>query len=234
MTERGMTKLEKESPFSGRTAILGGTFNPVHVGHLRFALEAAHGLDLAKVELTPCAVPPHKPGTNLLPFDLRLSLLHAAVEGEPLLAVSHLEAELTPPSYTCNLLAAWTEIHRQTPVFVLGDEDFRCLDSWRDGLRLVELADLVVVPRAGQGERLFRQAVARFWPDAPVVEQDGLLVASCTQDRLCVFLPLPRLDISASHLRESWKRGDNLRFLVPDAVLHLLRTHRDELLKFWN
>lgn len=222
------------SPFAGRTAILGGTFNPVHVGHLRFALEAVQRLDLSRVELTPCAVPPHKSAAGLLPFDLRTALLQAAVEGEPQLAVSTLEAELTPPSYTYNLLKAWADAHGDTPVFVLGDEDFRCLDSWRDGLRLAELADLVVVPRAGQGAQLFRQAVARFWPDAPVIRQDDLLVTSCAPERQCLYLPLPRLDISASQVREGWLRGDNLRFLMPDAVLHLLRTHRDEVAKFWN
>lgn len=227
--------------FSGRTAILGGTFNPVHSGHLRLALEVAEGLRLARVELTPCAVPPHKAAEGLLPFELREAFLRAALENPPStdgphIAISTLEAELPPPSYTANLLTAWAELRGEPPLFVLGDEDFACLHSWRDGLSLPDMADFAVVPRSGTGSRLFVETVSRRWPDlhpepfTPVPNAQFVRFAS---GRACVYLPLPRLDISASQVRKHWCLGQNPRYLVPDAVLRLMHAHKMELCRAW-
>lgn len=216
--------------------ILGGTFNPVHIGHLRLAMEAAQALNLERVELTPCATPPHKPLAGLLPFALRADLLRAAVHGVPRLTVSTLEGELPAPSYTRNLIRAWTERHGAVPLFILGDEDFACIDLWKQGMELPGVADLLVVPRSGSGTDLFADTLARLWPDAPlrtVPNVPGCLCATLAKGRNCFFLPLPRLDISASRIREDWCAGRDVRFLMPDNALELMRCEREAFLRAW-
>lgn len=220
-----------------RIGILGGTFNPVHVGHLRLALEAAEALRLDRVHLTPCSVPPHKPGDNLLPFALRVLLLRAAVEGTPRLYVDTVEAALPAPSYTWNLLAAWRDKGGETPCFLLGDEDFAMLPSWHRGAELPGLADFAVVPRSGMDAAVFQQALERLNPAAttrPVPGSPGLLEASPVRGRRCFFLPVPRLDISASKVRALWCAGAELRYLVPDAALAVMSAQRGILERCWN
>ncbi|MDR2727132.1 MAG: nicotinate-nicotinamide nucleotide adenylyltransferase, partial [Deltaproteobacteria bacterium] len=132
-----------------RVGILGGTFNPVHVGHLRLAIEAAERLNLDRVVLMPAHTPPHKDRADLLPFALRVELLQAAVEHSPILSVTELEAELPPPSYTWNSLAAWKSRRPDDlGVFILGAEDFANLNTWHRGLELPTLMDLAVMARA--------------------------------------------------------------------------------------
>lgn len=223
-----------------RTGILGGTFNPVHIGHLRLATAVGEALHLDAVELMPCAVPPHKPDTGLLSFEMRASLLRAALEGTPSgevsLHVNMLEGKLSSPSFTWNLLHAWHDQHpEETPLFILGGEDFAQMDTWHRGLELPTRTSLVVVPRAGRCEQSFLDTLARFWPEAVVQpdSREGILSADMPGGTSCFFLPLPYLDISASTVRTKWMRGESIRYLTPDPVIELLDTYRDEIRRSW-
>lgn len=220
--------------------IMGGTFNPVHIGHIRHAVEVGEALGLDKVLLTPAAVPPHKSGRGLLPFALRVELVRAAVAGVPRLGVNTLEGELDGPSYTYVSLEEWRKRHGVEPYFLMGVEDFTALDSWYRGLELPRLAHLVVVPRAGSDRDIFRAAVRRYWPD-------GILCA-CPVDTppavcretvrlpgggLCTFLSVPRLDVSASFVRERWLAGRELHGLLPGGALAALVARREEVDHIW-
>lgn len=231
-----------------RVGILGGTFNPVHTAHLRLAAAAAEALGLERVELMPGAVPPHKPAAGLLPFDLRCSLLEAAVSEYPQLSVSRLEGELPPPSYTWNLIMAWKKRHNgDTPLFILGAEDFAQIGTWRRGLELPGIASFLVVPRGKADEDAFRGTLERIFPGikirtlprpdetGTVSEKEGeLLYAAPSKDTVCLFLPLPLLDISASAVRVKWIRGESIRYLTPDPVISGLETHADEIRDCWS
>lgn len=237
-----------------RIGILGGSFNPVHAGHLRLAIEVAEALRPERIDLVPCAVPPHKSGHDLLPFALRLALLESAVRPFPALAVNALEGGRGGPSYTWDTLQAYRAADPGgTPFFILGGEDFEMLPHWHKGAELPRIADFVVVPRAGSGPEAFRAALAAHWPDAvrltpasPAPEgtpaepphpaqgmERHLLPGGPYGETTLTFLPLPRLDISASLLRAKWLRGADIRLLVPDGVDELLRTYADAVRSCW-
>lgn len=227
-----------------RTGILGGTFNPVHAGHIRHALEVGEALGLERVLLTPAAVPPHKPGTGLLPFAWRVDLIRAAVRNVPLLDVNTLEGELDGPSYTFVSLTAWRERHPDAmPFFLMGVEDFAVLHTWYRGLELPGLARLVVVPRAGSDRELFHAVIERHWPgavagavctDQPVgVPCPGRESVRLPGGGMCDFLPVPRLDISASFVRKRWLADRDVHGLVPDGTLALLEAHRPDVRRAW-
>ena len=241
-----------------RVGILGGTFNPVHNGHLRLAVEVGEALGLERVLLTPCASPPHKTHDGLLPFDLRVAFLREAVRGIPLLEVSTLEGELDGPSYTW---ASLSERHRragtcadpdacplpvpaQRPFFMMGAESFSALHTWRRGLELPKLGHLVMVPRGGDERSVFRESIRRYWPgsladaDEPgesAFERETVALAGPDAGGgHCTFLPVPRLDISSTFIRQRWCEGRSLAGLIPEAVLELMEQERATLDALWN
>lgn len=251
-----------------RIGILGGTFNPVHNGHLRHAVEVGEALGLTRVMLTPCASPPHKSMSELLPFELRVAFLREAVRGLPMLEVSTLEGDLEGPSYTWASLSEWHRRHsapvaetdgpngvragdmlpeaEARPFFMMGAESFAALATWRRGLEMPKLAHLVMVPRGGEDRALFHTSIRRFWPDTVLPEDAGMdgsadpfqsetviLVGPCTGGGSCTFLPVPRLDISSTFVRQRWREGRSLAGLVPKGVLALMKEHESTLKAVW-
>lgn len=218
-----------------RVGIFGGTFNPVHIGHLRAAIEVAEALGLEAVELVPAARPPHKHGNGLLDFPLRLALCRLAVAGLSGFSVNPLEADRPGPSYTWDTL---TELRRTRPddalVFILGMGDLLCLGQWKDGYELGRLASLAVHARAGLGLATFTDCLRVHGPVMGATPTDDPTVWTLGGGRCISFVPVARLDISASEIRERWRRGARLNHLVPDAVLRELLRHEDALAACWH
>lgn len=222
--------------------ILGGTFNPVHIGHLRLATAVAEALHLRHVDLMPCAVPPHKADSGLLSFEMRVSLLRGALEtaphgaADPRLRVSTLEGELPHPSYTWNLITEWRKRNpSDAPIFIIGCEDFQHLDTWYRGTELPCITHFVVVPRCHADETTFRKTIGHYWPSATLSEADenGLLSAAITDETSCLYLPLPHLEISASFIRAKWLLGESIRYLTPDPVIDILETYSKDVRQCW-
>ena len=226
-----------------RIGILGASFNPVHIGHLRLALEAREMLALTYVDLLPCALPPHKPATGILPFSLRVRLLRAAVQGLVGLRINLMEGEREGPSYTWDSLQSYAAGQPDARhFFLLGCEDFCTLPQWRKGLDLPRLADFVVVPRDGAGEERFMQAVRQNWPEAVTCSPDpATRMAKLSNARAfalpegarLLYLPLTRLDISASFLRRHFMAGLDMHFLLPPASLECLEAERGAIEECW-
>ena len=231
--------------------LLGGTFNPVHSGHVRLAIEVRelvlpdarcpgagrHG-QVDRVDLVPCASPAHKAHDNMLPFSLRVAMARAAVGGVEGVFVNPLEGERAGPSYTHDTLTAY---HERAPedrlLFVLGDDAFRTLPTWHRGLELPRQCDMLIIPRAGMDAQQFADVVREFWPGAAcTVEPQGCradVAATTARGGRVFWRPLPRLDISSSTLRQRWLDGDDLTCLVPEAALGILREHRDTVTACW-
>jgi len=224
-----------------KIGVLGGSFNPVHNGHLRLALEAVERLGLDRLEMVPAARPPHKPETGLLGFDARVSLLEAAVSGEPCLLVNLLEGARQGPSYTYHTLEAYHALFPGDEIFfILGAGDLLTLPSWFQGLELIDLANLAVGARphvSGFGLEFSRvlEFVTRHWPKAlPEASPDkGGTVWSFASGNRLFYLEIPLLEISAAYVREQWRRGRSIRGLVPESVEQGLLSMRSDTSKAW-
>ncbi|MBL8298638.1 MAG: nicotinate-nucleotide adenylyltransferase [Rhodanobacteraceae bacterium] len=195
-------------------ALFGGTFDPVHYGHLRAAWEAAERLD-AEVRLLPANVPPHR-AQPVLDADQRVELLRIALAGQSRLSLDTRELGRAGPSYTVDTLHGLrAEIGPERPLILLvGADAFAGLPSWNRWLRLFDLAHVGVLTRPGP---------ARALP--PELEQqiqtrhcalDGVWRA---RDAGCIVsLDVTDLDISATAIRAEYAAGREPRFLLPDAV----------------
>jgi nicotinate-nucleotide adenylyltransferase len=183
--------------------ILGGTFNPPHVGHLVMAQEARDQLGLDRVVLMPAGVPPHKSVASEAPgAEARLALCRVATAGEPGVEVSDAEVLRQGPSFTVDTLRGLHERHpEQELTFIVGGDMAETLPSWREPESVLSLARLAVAERSG----VRREALAARL--APLQGADRV-----------VFFDMPRLDISSSDVRARVAAGRPIRHLVPDAV----------------
>jgi len=213
-----------------KIGILGGSFNPVHTGHVRMAVEVLEQLGLDRVELVPASKPPHKRGKDVLPFDLRMELVDRAIADIPGLGANPLEAERSGPSFTCDTLTCYraqapeNEFH-----FILGASTFLEVHNWHHGLEIPSLASLVVVNRWEAADNV-AGFVTEHWPEA-VPEETGLWRLS--GGNAIRLLDTPRLDIKGGQIRARWRDRRNLSLLVPAGVRDLLEERADEIEHHW-
>ena len=193
----------------GSVGILGGTFDPIHHGHLVIAEEAREVLGLERVLLVPASTPPHKPDRALTAAAHRLAMVELAVAGNPAFAVSGIEVERGGSSYTVETLEALLGDGVADPWFILSTEALAGFPAWRRPDRILELCRLAVVPR-GNHESLDAAWVREHFPGR--------------EDRI-VFLPGPLLPISGSVVRRRAAVGRSVRYLVPDAVARYIADH---------
>jgi nicotinate-nucleotide adenylyltransferase len=181
-----------------RLGVLGGTFDPVHIGHLVLAETARHQLKLEKVLFVPAGDPWRKPSQAVSSAAHRLRMTELAIEGNTDFGIDTSEIEREGPSYTVETLAA---LRRQLSpddelYFLLGEDALADLPHWRDPARIAELAQIAVAPRQG-----------------------SILVETLPfpRERL-IGIEMPYIGVSSTSLRERAERGLSLRYLVPAAV----------------
>ena len=219
----------KHSPF---VAIFGGSFNPIHLGHMRLVLEVLEATEPKRFDLLPCARPPHKGCRDILPFELRVEMLRAATQGLDKVRINVMENERDGPSYTADTLQLYADREPQfRHCFIIGAEDFPLIRTWFQWERIPQLADILVVPRAGFGHKEFDDTVHDLWPESvpmtppcPAMDAAYALPGVANAGWL-LHLPLPRLDIRSELIRERLLADRSVRFLVPDAVNAILLDH---------
>jgi nicotinate-nucleotide adenylyltransferase len=211
------------SQFTARPAVgvFGGTFDPIHYGHLRLAEELGEALNLAEVRIIPAGQPPHR-GVPRTPAAHRLEMTRLAVAGNPRFRLDDREVQLARASYTFDTLTDLrAELGPQRPIWLLmGADAFLGLPTWKEWKRLFDLAHIAVAHRPGyrleQSDALndgLRQELERRQlagpPDAPAG---------------CVLLkPITPLDIAATDIRSRLQEGRSVRYLVPDSVLDYIQ-----------
>lgn len=206
-----------ERAAAGPLGILGGTFDPVHNGHLRAAVEVLESCRLSGMRLVPAGQPPHR-RPPVAPADLRLRMLRAAVEGDTRLSVDDRELRRRGPSYMVETLTSLrAEIGQRPLCLVLGADAFLGLPTWHRWQELFGLAHLIVIDRPGwqltvAGE-LARQLANRR-------DEDVAALARAPAGAIRVQA-ITRLEISSSAIRALVAAGGDPRFLVPDAVREL-------------
>lgn len=181
-----------------RLGILGGTFNPIHTGHLLLAECARQQCRLDQVWFMPAASPPHKSSRHLLDGRRRLALIRLAIRAHPCFRASDLELRLGGVSYTIRTVQALKALHpRARLFFIIGSDMLKV--PW---YRFETLRRLCIFVVAGR-------------PGAAVRRHSGIR-----------RIVMPQVEISSSMIRQRLRRGQSIRYLVPDAVLHSLVRHR--------
>ena len=193
-----------------RVGILGGTFNPPHLGHLVCAQEAYLQLGLDRVMLIPARIPPHKPVEDEPGPEHRLELCRLAVDGDERFSVSDLETFRPGPSFTVDTLQ---ELHATEPdnelFLIVGGDVAAGLPLWNEPERVLELARLAVAKRRGTPRSRVDQALA------------GLRGGQRAE-----FFRMPRIGISSTLLRRRVRAGEPIRYMVPDAVERYIGAQR--------
>jgi nicotinate-nucleotide adenylyltransferase len=201
--------------------IFGGTFNPIHLGHLRAAEEVREALGLARVVFVPSADPPLKRSgpEGIAPAAERLAWVELAIRGNPAFSVDPLELGRAGPSYTVDTLR---ELARRLaparPVFIVGCDAFAELAAWREPKALLELAHFAVVTRPpGRGSLAdwIPPELAAELALAPGGEEARHRSAGSWLRRV----PIRALDVSSTDVRRRLREGRSVRYLLPDPVL---------------
>ncbi len=190
-----------------RIGILGGTFNPVHVGHLAMAEGAREALRLERVLFIPANVPPHKDALGLAPCEDRLRMLHLALDGNPDFEVSDVECERPAPSYTVDTLKALREgLDADAEMFfIIGADSVPELPTWHRIDDLVHMCTIVPVNRPGISLENMSALAKAIGAD----EAEALL-------RRLIHLPL--VDVSSTEIRKRVRTNRSIRYLVPEQV----------------
>lgn len=211
----------------GLLAVLGGTFDPIHFGHLRLAQEAAEALGAAEVHIVPAGTPPHRWEPVASP-EHRAEMVRRAIAGNPLFRLDLSELERGGKSYSVDTVAALrAQAGAQRPICLLmGADAFLGLETWHCWRELFTLAHLVVAHRPGFDFGSFERNLppelqgefeARWIEHAEALAQRP---AGCIR-----LQPITPLDISSTAIRRALKTGRSPRYLLPDVVLDYIRSN---------
>ncbi len=208
-----------------KTGILGGTFNPIHLAHLRIAEEVEQACELDRVLFIPAADPPHKDVAGEVSFKHRLAMVEAAIRSHPDFYASDLEIRRSGKSFSVDTLEI---LRREDPTgqryFIIGLDSYRDIASWKDFARLFSLCHLVVTTRPGVdvNEPLAPLPVA-IHQDFCYDEQAGRMQHK--SGNYLIFLKETYLDISSTQIRKMLAEGRSVRHLVPPAVADYIEAH---------
>lgn len=205
--------------------VLGGTFDPIHHGHLRLAEEAADRLGLAAVSLIPAGQPPHRAAPRVA-AEHRLAMVQAAIAGNPLLQVDAGEIAAAGPSYTVLTLERLRATHGplQPLVLLLGADAFLGLTTWHRWRELFDLAHIAVATRPSHVLEIGQMATELA---AEFRRRQAHAAAALVTAPVGVIIPfgITPLDISATAIRAGLAAGASVRYLLPDGVLEYIQRH---------
>lgn len=200
--------------------ILGGTFDPVHFGHLRTALDVQQYLSLSEVRFIPCGEPPHREKPLATPLQ-RLAMVRAAIAGQEKFTADDREIRRGGPSYMVDTLASLKkDFQNESLCLMLGTDAFNGLEKWHRWQEIFELANIVVMQRpAFMGQPLVNELLLAKLKQRVLTAES---FQKTIQGGIC-FIPVTQLDISATAIRQQYQQGKDIQFFLPDSVLTLIR-----------
>ena len=199
--------------------VYGGTFDPIHYGHLRTALEVKEHFALDELRLLPCAQPAHRADPEVS-ADMRLQMIKLAIEGYPQFACDTRELKRAGPSYMVDTLASIrAEIAAVPLVLFIGTDAFNGLTAWHRWQNLCDYAHIVVMTRP----HFEPEPLADFFKDKLVDDRQSL--KSCPGGKI-YFQRVTQLDISATSIRQMFADKKNTSFLLPESVIDFIQANR--------
>ena len=212
-----------------RVGILGGTFNPIHFGHLAAAEEVCDRLMLDQAIFIPSFLPPHKSGEGLPSAEQRQEMVRLAIEGNPRFAVSDLEIRRGGTSYTIDTIKALQQIHDGADLyFITGLDSFLEIGTWKEWERLLTLCSFVVLSREGHR---FRSIAELGFLNAAEHDLDRLDARERTRtviesgDMRIHLERVPLYEISSTDIRNRVRGGRSIKYHLPDAVERYIIEH---------
>ena len=202
-----------------RLGLFGGTFNPIHLGHLRAAEEITELMGLKNILFIPSASPPHKNNRPLIEFSHRFEMVRLAIAERPGFSVSDMEARRQGLSYTVDSLRQLHVSYKGSleAYFIVGYEAFIDMPIWREYRELFALTNFVVINRPGydakKTEHLLKETVSSDFAWDPIQE-----TFACPGKKNVFYRGVTRLDISSTGIRERLAHGASIRYLVPEPV----------------
>lgn len=205
-----MMELKRKAPLEKpRLGIMGGTFDPIHYGHLVAAEMARSKFDLSKVLFIPSGTPPHKDRSDISASGLRFEMIERAIKDNPAFDISALELERKGSSYTVDTLRVLTRTWPEYELyFITGSDALREIFSWREAEEILMMTQFIGAARPGFDASDFLHQVQQEHPE--------------TMGRIH-YLEVPALAISSTDIRARVKRGQPIRYLLPEPVRHFIQ-----------
>jgi nicotinate-nucleotide adenylyltransferase len=212
--------------------LFGGTYNPVHIGHLRAALEVKEGFELDQVILIPAALPPHKMPGEVADAADRLHMLNLALENTPGLSVSDVELKRSGPSYTIDTVAHFKHaLPDQSRIYlIMGMDAFLEIDTWKSYDELLLQIPLIIInrPKSGStaedsGWKILQKFLASKISGDYVFSESSRCYRARNKQPIYIG-EVTSLDISSTRIRNRINRGRSIEFLVPPKVTDFINT----------
>jgi nicotinate-nucleotide adenylyltransferase len=202
----------------------GGTFDPIHIGHLRCASEMMELFDLNRIIFVPAARPPHKPNAVITPFHHREAMIRLAIKGNPDFSFSDVENRREKTSYSVETVEQLLDRHRpEKPdlYFIIGQDAFHAIRTWKDWERLLLMCHFAVMTRPGYMQQRLEEVLTPEFASRYAYDEGVRGFRGPTGHLIC-FREVTFLDIASSDIRKRAKEGKAIRYLIPDSVLHYI------------
>jgi len=210
-----------------RAGLFGGTFDPIHFGHLRAAEEIKQILELDKVYFIPSAIPPHKVDSKITHSSKRLKMLKLAIEGNAYFDISEFELKSDTPSYTVKTLEYFNNIEPdQELYFIVGNEQFNYIESWKDYKRLFELTNFAVITRPGFSKPNSTKVPLALKDDFRYDNSIENVISYTNKTKDIVFIEIKGIEISSTDIRNFVKSKKSIKYLVPDKVQNFILSEK--------
>jgi len=207
-----------------KIGLFGGTFNPIHFGHLRGAEEIREAFGLQEVIFIPAAIPPHKVAEEVIKPNHRLEMVRLGTSSNPSFSTTDIELKRPGKSYSIDTIRYFQERHKDGLFFTLGRDAFVEIETWKEFQNLFSLCNFIVMTRPGSQKasstaQLPKTLVPVFRYDQEI--KGWVHTSGCTLH----FKEITYLDISSTRIRELIERGESVRYLIPPEVENYIQKH---------